>query len=62
MTATKEQTVSELIYDIQELAAEMGDPFGLDAENIKIIARRLEVPAYIVQDALDADNILEIEQ
>lgn len=54
--------MSELIYDIQEMAAEMGDPFGFDAENVKIIARAFDMPAFAVQDALDSENILEIEQ
>lgn len=54
--------MSELIYDIQEMAAEMNDPFGYDAETVKIIARALQVPAYIVQDALDHESIIEAEE
>ena len=47
--------ISELVLEIQEMAHDMGDDFGFDAETVKIIARNLDVPVQLVQDALDPE-------
>ena len=41
--------------EIMEMAHDMGDDFGQDAETILTISRVLEVPAEIVQDILQGD-------
>lgn len=41
--------------EIMEMAHDMGDDFGQDAETILTISRVLEVPAEIVQDILEGD-------
>lgn len=51
--------MSELIYDIQEMAEDLRDPYGYDAETVKIIARAFQVPAYLVQDALDHETLVD---
>ena len=45
----------EMEQEIMEMAHDMGDDFGQDAETILTISRVLEVPAEIVQDILEGD-------
>ena len=53
--------ISELVLEIQEMAHDMGDDFGFDAETVKIISRALDVPVQMVQDALDPEYQPEMD-
>lgn len=46
---------SELHQEIMELAHDMGDDFGEDADTIITISRILEVPVEVVQEVLAGD-------
>ena len=45
-----------LHYDIMEMAHDMGDDFGEDAETIMVISRVLDVSPEEVQRVLSADH------
>jgi hypothetical protein len=46
---------ANLEIEIMEMAQELGDGYGDNAETIKIISRALDVPAEEVQRVLDED-------
>ena len=49
--------MSELVLEIQEMAHDMGDDYGFDAETVLTISRVLQVPVETVQAALDTADI-----